>query len=147
MISTSVWELMKKHMKVSKLCSTEWIHENPPLNQGFLLISGHSLKKKPVGPEDMGATATYQLDTERDNDAQAIFERSQKIQEVRHWGSLSNWKHSTVAEMSFLLRTSPVCRWRWLLLPLKCHIFNCPLCNRSWQEKMMIKSIGASTTT
>lgn len=39
-------------------------------------------QKKPEGPEDMGATATYQLDTERDNDAQAIFERSQKIQEV-----------------------------------------------------------------
>uniref|UniRef100_A0A3Q0RGY2 Ring finger protein 113A n=1 Tax=Amphilophus citrinellus TaxID=61819 RepID=A0A3Q0RGY2_AMPCI len=36
---------------------------------------------KPEGPEDMGATATYQLDTERDKDAQAIFERSQKIQE------------------------------------------------------------------
>lgn len=32
----------------------------------------------------MGATATYQLDTERDKDAQAIFERSQKIQEVNH---------------------------------------------------------------
>ena len=32
----------------------------------------------------MGATATYQLDTERENDAQAIFERSQKIQEVIH---------------------------------------------------------------
>lgn len=32
----------------------------------------------------MGATATYELDTERDNDAQAIFERSQKIQEVGH---------------------------------------------------------------
>lgn len=30
----------------------------------------------------MGATATYELDTERDKDAQAIFERSQKIQEV-----------------------------------------------------------------
>lgn len=30
----------------------------------------------------MGATATYQLDTEKDKDAQAIFERSQKIQEV-----------------------------------------------------------------
>lgn len=39
-------------------------------------------KKKPEGPEDMGATATYELDTERDKDAQAIFERSQKIQEV-----------------------------------------------------------------
>ncbi|KAG8006755.1 hypothetical protein GBF38_022759 [Nibea albiflora] len=36
---------------------------------------------KPEGPDDMGATATYQLDTERDKDAQAIFERSQKIQE------------------------------------------------------------------
>lgn len=31
----------------------------------------------------MGATALYQLDTERDKDAQAIFERSQKIQEVQ----------------------------------------------------------------
>lgn len=31
----------------------------------------------------MGATAVYALDTERDKDAQAIFERSQKVQEVR----------------------------------------------------------------
>ena len=28
----------------------------------------------------MGATATYELDTEKDRDAQAIFERSQAIQ-------------------------------------------------------------------
>lgn len=40
-------------------------------------------KQKPEGPEDMGATATYELDTEKDKDAQAIFERSQKIQEVK----------------------------------------------------------------
>lgn len=39
--------------------------------------------QKPEGPDDMGATAVYELDTERDKDAQAIFERSQKIQEVR----------------------------------------------------------------
>uniref|UniRef100_A0AAX7V098 Ring finger protein 113A n=1 Tax=Astatotilapia calliptera TaxID=8154 RepID=A0AAX7V098_ASTCA len=39
------------------------------------------IQRKPEGPEDMGATATYQLDTEKDKDAQAIFERSQKIQE------------------------------------------------------------------
>ena len=38
--------------------------------------------QKPVGPEDMGATAVYELDTEKEKDAQAIFERSQKIQEV-----------------------------------------------------------------
>ncbi|XP_072270662.1 E3 ubiquitin-protein ligase RNF113A [Pyxicephalus adspersus] len=36
---------------------------------------------KPVGPDDMGATATYELDTEKDKDAQAIFERSQKVLE------------------------------------------------------------------
>ncbi|NXO74253.1 R113A protein, partial [Phainopepla nitens] len=36
---------------------------------------------KPVGPEDMGATAVCELDTEKEKDAQAIFERSQKIQE------------------------------------------------------------------
>lgn len=37
----------------------------------------------------MGATATYELDTEKDKDAQAIFERSQKIQEVgRSWPRL-----------------------------------------------------------
>ncbi|XP_034990200.1 E3 ubiquitin-protein ligase RNF113A isoform X1 [Zootoca vivipara] len=35
---------------------------------------------KPVGPEDMGATAIYELDTEKEKDAQAIFERSQQIQ-------------------------------------------------------------------
>uniref|UniRef100_A0A4W5Q6G3 Ring finger protein 113A n=1 Tax=Hucho hucho TaxID=62062 RepID=A0A4W5Q6G3_9TELE len=39
---------------------------------------------KPEGPDDMGATAIYELDTAKDNDAQAIFERSQKIQEARH---------------------------------------------------------------
>lgn len=46
------------------------------LSQVFLVF------QKPVGPEDMGATAVYELDTEKEKDAQAIFERSQKIQEV-----------------------------------------------------------------
>ncbi|NXI31558.1 R113A protein, partial [Sterrhoptilus dennistouni] len=36
---------------------------------------------KPVGPADMGATAVYELDTEKEKDAQAIFECSQKIQD------------------------------------------------------------------
>ena len=31
----------------------------------------------------MGATRTYELDTEHDKDAQAVFERSQKINEVK----------------------------------------------------------------
>ncbi|XP_041600014.1 E3 ubiquitin-protein ligase RNF113A-like [Vulpes lagopus] len=35
----------------------------------------------PVGPGAMGATAVYELDTEKERDAQATFERSQRTQE------------------------------------------------------------------
>lgn len=38
----------------------------------------------------MGATAVYALDTEKDKDAQAIFERSQKMQEVSWRGGVKN---------------------------------------------------------
>lgn len=41
-----------------------------------------SLSQKPSGPDDMGATATYELDTALDNDAQALFEKQKKINEV-----------------------------------------------------------------
>ncbi|XP_075385724.1 E3 ubiquitin-protein ligase RNF113A-like [Tenrec ecaudatus] len=53
--------------------------ENEPESLGVVYKSTRSAK--PAGPEDMGATAVYQLDTEKELDAQAIFERSQKIQE------------------------------------------------------------------
>ncbi|XP_023440880.2 2-amino-3-carboxymuconate-6-semialdehyde decarboxylase isoform X1 [Dasypus novemcinctus] len=55
--------------------------EKEPESLGVVYKSTRSAK--PVGPEDMGATAVYQLDTEKERDAQAIFERSQKIQEER----------------------------------------------------------------
>ncbi|NXP26859.1 R113A protein, partial [Scytalopus superciliaris] len=53
--------------------------EDPAGDIGVTYKSTRSAK--PVGPEDMGATAVYELDTEKEKDAQAIFERSQKIQE------------------------------------------------------------------
>ncbi|NWS47558.1 R113A protein, partial [Probosciger aterrimus] len=53
--------------------------EDPAKEIGVTYKSTRSAK--PVGPEDMGATAVYELDTEKEKDAQAIFERSQKIQE------------------------------------------------------------------
>lgn len=34
------------------------------------------------GPRDMGATATIQFETEKDRDAQAIFERSLQVNKV-----------------------------------------------------------------
>lgn len=36
--------------------------------------------QKSDAPGDMGATATYEIDTELSKDAQAIFERSQQLQ-------------------------------------------------------------------
>ncbi|XP_036257213.1 E3 ubiquitin-protein ligase RNF113A-like [Molothrus ater] len=53
--------------------------EDPAQEIGVTYKSTRSAK--PAGPEDMGATAGYELDTEKEKDAQAIFERSQKIQE------------------------------------------------------------------
>ncbi|XP_025052643.1 RING finger protein 113A, partial [Alligator sinensis] len=50
-------------------------------SQGVGVAYKSTRSAKPVGPEDMGATAVYELDTEKEKDAQAIFERSQKIQE------------------------------------------------------------------
>uniref|UniRef100_A0A673GAV7 RING finger protein 113A-like n=1 Tax=Sinocyclocheilus rhinocerous TaxID=307959 RepID=A0A673GAV7_9TELE len=50
-----------------------------PMIQKVSVVDSEAITTK--GPDDMGATALYQLDTERDKDAQAIFERSQKIQE------------------------------------------------------------------
>ena len=41
-----------------------------------------SFLQQRTGPQDMGATATYELDTEKDKDAQSVFERAQKINEV-----------------------------------------------------------------
>nr|XP_004649472.1 E3 ubiquitin-protein ligase RNF113A [Jaculus jaculus] len=49
--------------------------------EGLGVVYKSTRSAKPVGPEDMGATAVYELDTEKERDAQAIFERSQKIQE------------------------------------------------------------------
>ncbi|XP_019522090.1 PREDICTED: RING finger protein 113A-like, partial [Hipposideros armiger] len=53
--------------------------ENEPVSLSVVYKSTHLVK--PVGPEDMGATAVYEMDTEKERDLQAIFERSQKIQE------------------------------------------------------------------
>ncbi|XP_008587585.1 PREDICTED: RING finger protein 113A-like [Galeopterus variegatus] len=36
---------------------------------------------EPAGPQDMGATAAYELDTDKERDARAIFERSRRIRE------------------------------------------------------------------
>eukprot|EP00069_Balaena_mysticetus_P017758 bmy_10758T0 len=69
----------KQKAAYGDLSSEEGEGENEPESLGVVYKSTRSAK--PVGPEDMGATAVYELDTEKERDAQAIFERSQKIQE------------------------------------------------------------------
>ncbi|XP_049977849.1 E3 ubiquitin-protein ligase RNF113A [Alexandromys fortis] len=55
--------------------------EDENVQEGLGVVYKSTRSAKPVGPEDMGATAVYELDTEKERDAQSIFERSQKIQE------------------------------------------------------------------
>ncbi|XP_030077609.1 E3 ubiquitin-protein ligase RNF113A-like isoform X2 [Microcaecilia unicolor] len=76
---------MIQHTKRSVKEKTEYSDSGGSSEEGTvkgIAVSYKSTRSaKPVGPEDMGATAVYELDTEKDKDAQAIFERSQKIQD------------------------------------------------------------------
>nr|XP_036880737.1 E3 ubiquitin-protein ligase RNF113A-like [Manis javanica] len=69
----------KQQAPCNALNGEEEEEENHRESVGVVYQSTRS--EKPVGPEDMGATAAYELDTERQRDAQAISERSQKIRE------------------------------------------------------------------
>ncbi|XP_036061726.1 E3 ubiquitin-protein ligase RNF113A [Onychomys torridus] len=62
-------------------CDLSSEEEEKTENESLGVVYKSTRSAKPVGPEDMGATAVYELDTEKERDAQAIFERSQKIQE------------------------------------------------------------------
>lgn len=57
--------------------------EAAPESLGIVYRSTRSAK--PVGPEDMGATADFERDTEKEHHTQTIFKRSQRVQEAL-WG-------------------------------------------------------------
>ena len=50
-------------------------------NKDLVVTFKADKNQKRTGPADMGATATYELDTEFDRDTQATFERAKKINE------------------------------------------------------------------
>ena len=58
--------------------------------------------QKREGPDDMGATATYELDTEKDKDAQAIFERSLQINKVLNFAY--HWKGNIMCKECMYLK-------------------------------------------
>jgi len=72
------------HARLWCLCDTS---DFPLLNEGVLFF------QKPSGPDDMGATKTYELDTSKDLDAQAVFERGQKLQEDLKTGAADEKKY------------------------------------------------------
>nr|AAR97523.1 zinc finger protein 183 [Xenopus laevis] len=71
----------KQHLKDCDDYKASSIEEEEKSGKSITVSYKSTRSAKPVGPDDMGATATYELDTEKDKDAQAIFERSQKVQE------------------------------------------------------------------
>ncbi|XP_043911136.1 E3 ubiquitin-protein ligase RNF113A [Protopterus annectens] len=74
--------MIQKTKKIEREQESDSESEDAEKNSGGITVAYKSTRSaKPVGPEDMGATAVCELDTEKDRDAQAIFERSQKIQE------------------------------------------------------------------
>ncbi|NWR05317.1 R113A protein, partial [Paradoxornis webbianus] len=90
--STVVWKKPRRDtpnpmIQKTRRCTRERLEcvpsssedEDPAKEIGVTYKSTRSTK--PVGPADMGATAVYELDTEKEKDAQATSERSQKIQE------------------------------------------------------------------
>uniref|UniRef100_A0A3Q3J3R4 RING-type domain-containing protein n=1 Tax=Monopterus albus TaxID=43700 RepID=A0A3Q3J3R4_MONAL len=78
---TGVNPMIQRTKKVERDAVSSSESEDDKEDKKITVAYKSTRSAKPEGPEDMGATATYQLDTERDKDAQAIFERSQKIQE------------------------------------------------------------------
>lgn len=58
-------------------------HDNDDSEEDSVTVSYKSNRTAlPAGPSDQGATAILETETEKDKDAQALFEKAQKINEV-----------------------------------------------------------------
>lgn len=56
--------------------------DNDSEDDGITMSYKSNKMALPAGPSDQGATAILQTETEKDRDAQALFEKAQKINEV-----------------------------------------------------------------
>nr|NP_001027830.1 zinc finger protein 183 [Ciona intestinalis]AAR97527.1 zinc finger protein 183 [Ciona intestinalis] len=68
---------MKKKVKYSSSSSSE----SDQKAKAIAVLYKSTQSAKASGPDDMGATKIFELDTSKDRDAQAVFERAQKLQE------------------------------------------------------------------
>lgn len=67
---------MKKHQE-----KTNYDDDNSE-DDNITVLYKSSRTALPAGPSDQGATAILETETEKDRDAQALFEKAQKINEV-----------------------------------------------------------------
>lgn len=65
-----------------KLKDQRHIDNNSSDDESVTVSYKSSKTPMPAGPSDQGATAILETETEKDKDAQALFEKAQKINEV-----------------------------------------------------------------
>lgn len=81
-VADSLSEIKKKFQQKKSLLTQSTKISKPKESESDIKVSFKADKEaKRAGPSDMGATATYELDTEFDKDAQAVFERAKKLNE------------------------------------------------------------------
>jgi len=73
----------------------------------FDIGCGYMFIFQEVRRDDQGATRTYELDTEKDKDAQAIFERMLEVNKVNHIQSINMNKYSDNLFIKVLMFSTP----------------------------------------
>lgn len=72
-------ELKRKYDKTKSSILTQSSKQTKNAKEEFVTKFAANKEPNRTGPDDMGATAVYNLDTEFDRDARAIFERAKKL--------------------------------------------------------------------
>lgn len=67
------------HFSFNTTKQTNWDILLQLINANYYYIKTNTVFQVRQGPQDMGATATYDLDTELNKDAQAVFQRSLEV--------------------------------------------------------------------
>ncbi|XP_041459851.1 E3 ubiquitin-protein ligase RNF113A-like [Lytechinus variegatus] len=73
--------MRQKTKKLSERQDIKYSDSSEDESKDTMVSYKSSRSAKPTGPEDGGATATYNLDTDFNEDAQALFEKQKKINE------------------------------------------------------------------
>lgn len=89
--STSSFKKIKTKKNKSVYANSSEEEDNEEAKEANIHVKYESSRSTgPEGPRDMGATLTLETETEKDRDAQSIFERSQQVQKELEGKGLDN---------------------------------------------------------